>query len=55
MFLFCISNFYKNRDKLLKFLKLKKIGVSVHYANPLPKMTYYKKKYKLSIKNFLQH
>ena len=42
----------KRRDKLLKFLKSKNIGVSVHYANPLPKMTYYKKKYKSEIKKF---
>ena len=37
---------------MLKELKNKKIGVSVHYANPLPIMTYYKKKYKLNIKNY---
>jgi dTDP-4-amino-4,6-dideoxygalactose transaminase len=37
-----------NRDKLLKFLKKKKIGVSVHYNKILPLMKYYKKKYKLS-------
>ena len=44
--------FCKNRDKILKILKKNKIGVSVHYTNPLPKMTYYKNKYKLNIKNF---
>ena len=44
--------FCKNRDKILKNLKKNKIGVSVHYANPLPKMSYYRKKYKLNIKNF---
>ena len=49
---FVFQIFCKNRDKLLKELKNKKIGVSVHYANPLPIMTYYKKKYKLNIKNY---
>ena len=28
------------------------IGVSVHYAKCLPKMTYYKKKYNLNINHF---
>ena len=37
---------------VLQNLKEKKIGVSVHYMNPLPKMTYYKNKYKLHLKDF---
>ena len=49
---FVFQIFCKNRDKILKNLKKNKIGVSVHYTNPLPKMTYYKRKYKLDIKNF---
>jgi len=49
---FVFQIFCKNRDKILKNLKKKKIGVSVHYTNPLPKMSYYKKKYKLNLKNF---
>ena len=50
---FVFQIFCKNkRDLLLKNLKSKKIGVSIHYANPLPKMSYYKKKYNLDIKNF---
>lgn len=49
---FVFQIFCKNRDKILRELKRKKIGVSVHYTNPLPKMTFYKKKYNLSIKNF---
>ncbi len=49
---FVFQIFCKNRDEILKILKKKKIGVSVHYTNPLPKMSYYKKKYKLNIKNF---
>ncbi len=49
---FVFQIFCKNRDKILKNLKKNKIGSSVHYANPLPKMSYYKKKYKLNIRNF---
>jgi perosamine synthetase len=49
---FIFQIFCQNRDMILKILKKKKIGVSVHYANPLPKMSYYKKKYNLSLKNF---
>jgi dTDP-4-amino-4,6-dideoxygalactose transaminase len=49
---FVFQIFCKNRDKILRELKKKKIGVSVHYTNPLPKMTFYKKKYNLRIKNF---
>ncbi len=50
---FVFQIFCKSRDKLLRELKQKKIGVSVHYTNPLPKMTYYKKKYGLKIKNYV--
>tara|TARA_B110000971_G_scaffold221989_1_gene272295 strand:- start:8222 stop:9337 length:1116 start_codon:yes stop_codon:yes gene_type:complete len=49
---FVFQIFCKNRDLLLKHLKEKKIGVSVHYTNPLPKMTYYKNKYKLKIDDY---
>ena len=49
---FIFQIFCKNRDKILKELKNKKIGVSVHYSNALPKMTYYKKKYNLNIDKF---
>ena len=49
---FVFQIFCKNRDKIISELKRSKIGVSVHYMNPLPKMTYYKNKYKLSLKNF---
>jgi len=49
---FVFQIFIKDRDKLLKRLKDEKIGVSVHYANPLPKMSYYKKKYHLNMSNF---
>ena len=44
---FVFQIFCKNRrDELLKQFKKKKIGVSIHYATPLPLMTYYKKKYR---------
>ena len=35
------------------FLKKEKIGVSVHYKKNLPDMTYYKQKYNLKQKEFL--
>ena len=51
---FVFQVFVKNRDKILKVLKEKKlIGVSVHYATPLPLMTYYTKKYNLNKKDFV--
>ncbi len=40
------------RDKILKFFKNNGIGVSIHYAKPIPDMIYYKKKYKLNLNNF---
>ena len=49
---FIFQIFCKKRDKILKELKKKNIGVSVHYAKCLPKMTYYKKKYNLNAKHF---
>ena len=49
---FVFQIFYKERDLLLKKKKKKKIGVSVHYTNPLPKMTYYKNKYNLKIADY---
>ena len=45
---FVFQIFLKDRDKLLMELKKRNIGVSVHYSNPLTKMTYYKKKYKIN-------
>lgn len=49
---FIFQIFCENRDKILKELKNNNIGVSVHYSNALPKMTYYKEKYNLNIKNY---
>jgi perosamine synthetase len=49
---FIFQVFCKNRDKILKELKNLNIGVSVHYSNALPKMSYYKNKYKLNIMKY---
>jgi len=49
---FIFQIFCKNRDKVAKALKQIKIFTSIHYATPLPKMSYYKKKYKISSKDF---
>lgn len=48
--IFCKNS--KKRDYLLKKLKENNIGVSVHYTTPLPRMSYYKKKYNLKIEDF---
>lgn len=50
---FVFQIFCKHRDKLLKMLKHNNIGVSVHYNTPLPKMSYYQKKYKLLKKHYI--
>ena len=49
---FIFQVFCKNRDKILKELKNLCIGVSVHYSNALPIMSYYKKKYNLNLINY---
>ena len=51
-FIFQIFIKKKIRDKVLNFFKNNKIGVSIHYAKPIPGMFYYKKKYKLSLSNY---
>ena len=43
---FIFQIFIKKRNKLINFLKKKKIQFSIHYAKSLDQMTYYKKKYK---------
>lgn len=43
---------FKNRTKTIKFLNSKGIGTSIYYPKPVPLMTYYKKKYSLSEKEF---
>jgi perosamine synthetase len=50
---FIFQIFCKKRDKLASFLKKKKVGFSVHYKTPVPKMTYYKKKYKINMSDYL--
>tara|TARA_Y100000389_G_C17469590_1_gene529101 strand:+ start:2096 stop:3205 length:1110 start_codon:yes stop_codon:yes gene_type:complete len=50
---FIFQIFTKKRDKLISHLKEKKIQFSIHYANSLNKMTYYKKKYNLKNKSFI--
>ena len=49
---FVFQIFSKKRDDIIITLKDLKIGFSVHYLNPLPKMSYYKKKYKLRLSDF---
>ena len=41
--IFCKNNTMRN--KLIKYLKIKKIGFSIHYLTPLHLMSFYKKKY----------
>lgn len=38
--------------KILKYFKKNNIGVSVHYAKPLPLMSYYKNKYKTNLMDY---
>lgn len=49
---FIFQIFTKKRDSLIKHLKEKKIQFSIHYANPLNNMTFYKRKYNLKNKSF---
>ena len=49
---FIFQIFCKQRDKLTSFLKKKKIGFSIHYKTPVPRMTYYKKKYKINMDEY---
>jgi perosamine synthetase len=49
---FVFQVFCKKRDEILKKFKNLRIGTSVHYANPLPKMSYYRNKYNLNDINY---
>ena len=49
---FIFQIFTSKRDKLANYLKENKIQFSIHYANSLNNMSYYKKKYKLKKINF---
>ena len=46
------KNLRKKRDKIIKDLNTKGIGTSIYYPHPLPRMNYYKNKYKLKLDNF---
>ena len=49
--IFTIGLNKKNRNKIINDLKKKNIGCSIHYK-PVHQLNYYKKKYRLSDKNF---
>jgi dTDP-4-amino-4,6-dideoxygalactose transaminase len=51
LFQIILKNFVK-RDEVLMNLKENGIGISIHYATPVPLMTYYRKKYDYKIKDF---
>ena len=52
--IFYFSRFYAKEEMIYSnTLKKEKIGVSVHYKKHLPDMTYYKQKYNLNQKDFL--
>ena len=42
----------KIRDNIMKKFKYHNVGVSIHYATPVPHMTYYKQKYKINNTTF---
>lgn len=42
-----LLNNKKNKSTLIRELKKKKIGFSIHYETPLPLMNYYKRKYRI--------
>ncbi len=53
---FILQVFFKSkkvRNKILLKFKEQGIGCSIHYATPVPLMSYYKKKYRLNKKNFV--
>ena len=42
----------KNRMKIIKYLNKRNIGTSIYYPQPVPRMSYYKKKYGYNKNNF---
>ena len=53
-FIFPIIVKTKNlRNLILRQFKAYKIGASIHYAKSLPSMSYYKKKYKINVNEFI--
>lgn len=51
---FVFQIFTHKRNNLIKYLNKKKIQFSIHYANSLNQMSYYKNKYKLKNKDFIK-
>tara|TARA_B100000242_G_C43024586_1_gene476973 strand:- start:529 stop:1665 length:1137 start_codon:yes stop_codon:yes gene_type:complete len=56
---YCLSimlskKIYKKRFEIINFLKKNGIGSSIYYPHPVPRLKYYKKKYKINKKNFLR-
>ena len=54
---YCLSiilknNISKKRNEIMKKLNKKGIGTSIYYPHPVPRMNYYKNKYKYNKKNF---
>lgn len=49
---FVFQIFSKKKNQIIDALKNNNIGFSIHYQNSLAEMSYYKKKYKLNLKNF---
>ncbi len=47
------SKLKKNRKKIINNLNKIGIGTSIYYPQPVPRMTYYKKKYNYKVKNFV--
>jgi perosamine synthetase len=55
---YCLNIILKNKLKkkrslIIKFLKKNKIGFSIYYPQPVPRMSYYKKKYSFIKKDFI--
>lgn len=48
-----LNKLRKKRLDIINYLKSKKIGTSIYYPQPVPRMTYYKKKYGFNPKNFI--
>ena len=48
-----LNKLRKKRLDIINYLKSKKIGTSIYYPQPVPSMTYYKKKYGFNPKNFI--
>ncbi len=50
---FVFQIFCQKRDFILKEFKKLGIGVSVHYSTPINRMSYYKNKYKINLKDYV--